>query len=632
MARLASAIVIFLVAPLLTFASVAADAAEPDGVTIFPTADGPFMWGEPMDLEGTVTENGAPVAGASVNLTQLNPSAASIGTVVTDAAGHWTYRFTPPVAASSYTLLANYVGATGTFKGSTNFPVSKHPTTLTFSNIGLRQTHEQISFDVLLSADGAGLADRVVHWDLQCWRQPDGSGAASVYPNVMDSTTSTAGTFTVTYDQEFPCAEYALIAWWDGDQDYQHVKDWATEPTAWHRAALKLHAPTSAFVNDELDTSVTVLVDGAPASNRTVHIRYFAPSATGPTYLDVVSGPDGVAAIPIKAAEPSNWNIYASMDATDDTMAAERSVTVPVSRVETDLNVSPIVSSVLIGKPVTIRGSLTRADGRNAGVAVVVQATVSGVEHRYQTPTDSDGTFEFVHTPNAAGSVIYDVYVPGDDRYIYTNHPAQTVTVQPYNPAVTLTANKTSYAAGETATFRVNITKTDSRRVRVTAQEAGGSAKVLYDGNVPSTGLTLNRTMWRNTTIVASHPADSRSTAAKATLKRSVRLGLATKALNPLRRVGAYAVYRPSADPTLLTSARPVRSGLCVRMTVQKYKDAAWRTVATSTCRTTNAYGKARWTLTRSHPSGTRFRIAARFAGDTTNAAGTGPWTYVRFR
>lgn len=629
MARLASAIAILLIAPLLTFASAVAEAAEPDGVTISPTSSGPFMWGEPMDLEGTVTENGAPVAGASVDLTQMNPSAASIGTVVTDAAGHWTYRFTPPVAANTYTLLANYVGATGTFKASTNFMVSKHPTMLSFSNNGLRQTDEQISFDVLLSGDGAGLAERVVHWDLQCWYSETSPVSVG---RITDSTTSAAGTFTVTYDQQFPCPEYALIAWWDGDQDYQPVKSWAREPTAWRRSDLKIHAPASAFVNDDLDTSVTVLVDGEPAPNRTVHIRYFAPSATGPTYLDVVSGPDGVAAIPIKAAEPGNWNIYATMDATDDTMAAERSVTVPVSQVATDLSVSPLVTTVLVGKPVTIRGSLARADGRNEGVAVVVQATESGVEHRYQTTTGSDGAFEFVHTPNVAGSIIYDVWVPGDDRYIYTNHPAQTVTVQPQTPAVTLTANKTSYAAGETATFRVNITKTDSRKVRVTAQEPGGSAKVLFDGNVPSTGLSLNRTMWRNTTIVASHPADSRSTAAKATLKRSVRLGLATKALNPLRRVGAYAVYRRSADPTLVTSVRPVRSGLCVRMTVQKYKDAAWRTIATSACRTTNAYGKARWTLTRSHPSGTRFRIAGRFAGDTTNAAATGPWTYVRFR
>ncbi|MFE7224878.1 carboxypeptidase regulatory-like domain-containing protein [Nocardioides sp. NPDC057577] len=627
MARIASAIAILLIAPLLTFASAVAEAAEADGVTIFPTADGPFMWGEPMDLEGTVTENGAPVVGASVELAQINPSAASLATVVTDATGRWTYRFTPPVA-SRYTLQASYVGATGTYESWTNFTVSRHPTTFTFSNNGLRQTDEQISFDVLLSADGAGLADRVVHWDLQCWYSETSPVSVG---RITDSTTSAAGTFTVTYDQQFPCPEYALIAWWDGDQDYQPVKSWAREPTAWHRSDLKIHAPASAFVNDDLDTSVTVLVDGVPAPNRTVHIRYFAPSA-GPTYLDVVSGPDGVAVIPIKAAEPGNWNIYATMDATDDTMAAERSVTVPVSRVATDLSVSPLVSAVLVGKPVTIRGSLARADGRNEGVAVVVQATESGVEHRYQTTTGSDGAFEFVHTPNVAGSIIYDVWVPGDDRYSYTSHPAQTVTVQPQTPAVTLTANKTSYSAGETATFRVNLTKSDSRRVRVTAQEAGGSAKVLYDGNVPSTGLTLNRTMWRNSTIVASHPADSRSTAAKATLKRSVRLGLATKALNPLRRVGAYAVYRPSADPTLVTSVRPVRSGLCVRMTVQRYRDAAWRTVATTTCRATDRYGKARWTFNRSHASGARFRIAARFAGDATNAAGIGPWTYIRFR
>ncbi|NGN93457.1 hypothetical protein G5C66_11980 [Nocardioides sp. KC13] len=628
MARLACAIAILLIAPLLTFASAVAEAAEPDGVTIFPSADGPFMWGEPMDLEGTVTENGAPVAGANVELAQIDPSAAWHATVVTDASGRWTYRFTPPVA-SRYTLHASYAGADGTYEDWTNFDVARHPSTFTFSDNGLRQTDEQISFDVLLSGDGAGLADRVVHWDLQCWYSETSPVSVG---RITDSTTSAAGTFTVTYDQQFPCPEYALIAWWDGDADYQAAKDWATEPTAWRRSDLQIHAPDSAYVNDDLGTSVTVLVDGVPAPNRTVHVRY-APSTSTWSQIDVVSGPDGVASIPIKVTEPGSWHIEASMDATDDTMAASRWVTVPVSQVATDLSVSPMVSSVLVGNPVTVRGSLVRADGRNGGATVRLSvADESGFLRDHETTTGSDGTFEFVDMPNVARPVTYYVTVPGDNRYVAASHPAQTVTVQPQTPAVTLTANKTSYAAGETATFRVNLTKTDSRRVRVTAQEAGGTIKVLYDGNVPSTGLTLNRTMWRNTTIVASHPADSRSTAAKATLKRSVRLGLATKALNPLRRVGAYAVYRPSADPTLVTSVRPVRSGLCVRMTVQKYKDAAWRTVATSTCRTTNAYGKARWTLTRYHPSGSRFRIAARFAGDSTNAAGTGPWTYVRFR
>lgn len=578
MARLASAIAIFVIAPLLTFASAAALGAAPDDVRISPPSNEPF-------------HADAPIAGAS------------------------------------------HVRATDTHEDWTNVSAAQHPTTLTFSNNGLRQTHEQISFDVLLSADGAGLADRVVHWDLQCWSEPDGSGARSVYPNVIDSTTSTAGMFTVTYDQKFPCPEYALIAWWDGDQEYQPVKSWATEPTTWQRSALEFHAPTSAFVKDDLATSVTVLVNGEPAPNRTVRVRYSAPSSSGPTYLDVVSGPDGVAAIPIKATEPGSWVISADVDATEDTMAASRSVTVKVSLVATDLTVAPIVSSVLVGKPVTVRGNLIREDGRNAGVAVGLYATEeSGVRRRYEAVSGSDGAFEFVDTPKVTGSMTYFVYVSGDDRYTYTNHPIQTVTVRPQMPAVTLTANKTSYSAGETATFRVNITQTDSRRVKVTAQEAGGSVKVLFDGNVPAIGLRLSRTMSRNTTIVAAHPADSRSTAAKATLTRSVRLGLATKALNPLRRVGAYAVYRASADPALDTSVRPVRSGLCVRMTVQKYVDGAWRTVATSTCRTTNTYGKARWRLTRSHPSGTRFRIAARFVGDNINAARTGPWTYVRFR
>lgn len=632
MARLASAIAILLIAPLLTFASAAAEAVEPDGVTISRASEGPYLWGEPMMLEGTVTEGGSPVPDATVELTQIYSGEEPLATVVTDAAGHWTFQFTP-TEPRHHVLWARYDGVTGTFEASTIFDVVKHPTTLTFSDTGLRQTDEQISFDVLLSGDGAGLADRVVHWDLQCWRRADGSSPSSIYPTVMDSTTSADGTFKVSYDQSFPCPEYALIAWWDGDADYQAVKDWATEPTAWHRSDLQIHAPTSVFVGDQLGISVTVLVDGAPAANRSLRINYIVPGSGVRSYLDVVSGPDGVALIPIEATKPGSWYVGVSMDATDDTLAAGRSTTVSASQVATDLGVSPIVSSVLVGKPVTIRGSLTRADGRNAGVKVGLYATDdSGVRRTYETTSGSDGTFEFVDTPKVAGSMSYFVYVPGDDRYVYTYHPTQTVTVQPQTPAVTLTANKTSYAAGETATFRVNITKTDSRRVKVTAQDAGGSVKVLYDGNVPSTGLTLNRTMWRNSTIVASHPADSRSTASKATLKRSVRLGLATKALNPLRRVGAYAVYRPSTDPTLVTSVRPARSGLCVRMTVQKYKDAAWRTVATSICRTTNAYGKARWTLTRSHPSGTRFRIAARFAGDATNAAGTGPWTYVRFR
>lgn len=142
MARLASAIAILLIAPLLTFAAAVAEAAEPDGVTISPASEGPYLWGEPMMLEGTVTEDGAPVPDATVKLTQIYSGEQPLATVVTDAAGHWTFQFTPP-EPRYHVLWARYDGVTGMFEASTRFDVVKHPTTLTFSDTGLRQTDER---------------------------------------------------------------------------------------------------------------------------------------------------------------------------------------------------------------------------------------------------------------------------------------------------------------------------------------------------------------------------------------------------------------------------------------------------------------------------------------------------------
>lgn len=597
-------------------------------VTIDRLGDGPFYWGDPMLLRGRVTQEGVPVAGATVDLSQFHPvPGTALGSAVTGVDGTWTYEFTPP-AASWYLLQAGHLSDDRLSVARVRFTVDKQVSTIEYVEQPVAQPGDALTFTGGLAARGIDLAGRTITWDLQCWD----SAPYSLYPSLLTTTTAVDGKFTVQHkprDGEV-CAHYALNAWWDGDDRYQLAQKIDEQLVAWRQSDLQLAVPASAYVEDEVVGTLTLTVDGVATAGETVHVTIRRPDFTIASESDAVTGADGTVPVSVVPAVPGNWTVKAQRASNADTRGDTVTATVAVARVATTLSLDPLPASLVVGGTVPVRGRLARADGRNEGVSLQLMAVdASGMRRDHVTTSTADGTFVFSDAPPVTGTTRYSVRYVGDNRYL-TAEKSAAVTVEPHTPTVTLQTDRLVYNAGQTASIRVNVADSETRRVVVKTFSAAGTT-VLFDGTLPATGLVLNRRLWFNTTVVATHPADARHTAHQVSARRLVRLGLGTTALRPLERSGAYAVYGSGADPVLLTSTTPARAGICVRMRLQRYLDAAWRTVHTSACVKSDQYGRARWTFGGAQPAASRYRAQAFFAGDAVSAASVGPWTYVRF-
>ena len=317
--------------------------------------------------------------------------------------------------------------------------------------------------------------------------------------------------------------------------------------------------------------------------------------------------------------------------------AQDQRFSVTASQVASSLIVDPAPSSIKVGDPVTIRARLQREDGRNGDVEVqLIAIDEAGARRDHLATTDAGGYVEFTDTPATAGTTDYTVRYGGDGspavRYLPAPDQRFPVTVDAHTPLLELRTDRARYDAGQNATIDVDVTGSETRHVVVTAKPADGDPLVIFDGAVPAGGLELTRTMRYSETIEVRHPADARHEARVASLWRGVRLGLKTTASRPADRIGNYAVYQRSADPTFVTSTSPRRLEVCVRMQLQKYADSAWRHVRTSVCTTTGSLGKSRWTLTGRQATGVKFRTRSIFAGDPLNTASRSSWTYFRFR
>ena len=209
----------------------------------------------------------------------------------------------------------------------------------------------------------------------------------------------------------------------------------------------------------------------------------------------------------------------------------------------------------------------------------------------------------------------------------------RSVHVGKFLPSISLTTDRPQYRTGATARIRLQVSGSETRRVRLIASRLGGTVRVLFDGVLPSAGLTLDRTATLTETFTAQTLGDSRHDAATASVRPVVHAALRISASRPVVHDGRFLVYRASADPVLRTQVIPARANLCLRFHLQRREaSGVWRTARTSTCQRTGSLGAARWTLTGRQPTGDAFRVRATFAGDNLNGSAASSWIYLRFR
>ena len=120
---------------------------------------------------------------------------------------------------------------------------------------------------------------------------------------------------------------------------------------------------------------------------------------------------------------------------------------------------------------------------------------------------------------------------------------------------------------------------------------------------------------------------------ARITRNVPVRASIGTSPLGYYTRSGGYAVYSKGYSPKYRSATYPAFPGQrCLRHEVQRRYAAGWRTVFTSACRVEGKQGRVDWLWAGKHPSGVKFRLRAKFAGDAVNLANVSTWNYLRFR
>jgi hypothetical protein len=338
----------------------------------------------------------------------------------------------------------------------------------------------------------------------------------------------------------------------------------------------------------------------------------------------IMTGEDGAYTVDVSSAVGGTrrWKMSYAGDDVWAPVTIHRWVT--VAKRPTTLTVDAPTTGVPF-RQVPITGRIVGTDGPTQLTLVLRDGW------RTTFTTDEDGTFERELSLDYVGLNRFTFIYEGDDRHVATQAEVD-IYGQAAEPTLTLRTDRTSYTAGDTARIFIDVANSVSRRVVLRAHTANGHDIVLVDGPLGASGLTVLHRMLETSRLSLSSPSYDWHLPVSTSLPRGVRLRLRTEAKNPVRRSGAYAIYRAGTEPVFRTVSLPARPSACIRHEVQRKRDGVWRNVFTSTCTRQSTSGVARWRLTRSLPVGVPHRVRAVFGGDRMNLASQGSWAFVRFR
>jgi len=673
----------------------------------------PMYVGDHVTLHGDLTLDGAPLADASVTLTELRDEPIELGTVTTDSEGQWSLDHVVNHDGTTR-IEASYRDA-----GRTSFTVFAVSSLKRVSLLSIDPT-ESVDAEATITVPGsltddAGQprANEPVHVIYRCsyplseWTpvelvtdeagafQTDVvAGACDHYR--FDATYAENDEWLGSYDSEgTKVNRQPTMLWMDvtpspalpGDDVTvtMHLVDDSRQPLPGRTLELTRSTPDSVEAVTEVTTDADGLVSlkedavqngtyryeafypgdttrqpawgtyGFTVSKAPTSFRINAPTSVygdAPFTIDgAVTGPDLPAALSIKGPhgqtdtihtdEAGNFstsvtgvvagqNTWTLTFAGDDRHAAQTAwVHVYVVKAPTELTVTGPSSAMV--------GELIRLSGRLKGVAGVTPLTITGTDAQGGVVTglvtNDDGTFEATVQPRLSGTTTWQVAYLGDDLHQEAAATA-TVEVAPVVPNLTLRTDRATYTANKMATIFVNIGKSQSRHVTLTATRSERAPIVIFDGKVPVGGLTLTRKMAFTEVFAASTPADATHAAVSTSLRRGVRLAMYTYKTRPADYwlSGRWAIYDRATTPVFQTTAWPKWPGRCLRNVVQRYLDGEWTTIRRTDCIPVNEWGWIHWRYRGFHPVGVGLRVNGVFAGDDRNLRTVGPWTYFKFR
>lgn len=215
---------------------------------------------------------------------------------------------------------------------------------------------------------------------------------------------------------------------------------------------------------------------------------------------------------------------------------------------------------------------------------------------------------------------------------------------EPPTPALSMTADKAVYVAGQTAMLTNKITAQNLDWV-VAVRIAGTSEwkPLCFVQNVRSgtemCAISLAEVPYNLTAVaqlIDRHGTeDTADDTVEAQVARSipVKVKIGTTPTGYYTQSGGYQVYPRGASPKYRAMAYPAFPGKrCLRHVVQRHYASGWKTIFTSACRAQDSKGQVAWQWAGKHASGVKFRLRATFAGDQVNRANASTWQYLRFR
>lgn len=418
---------------------------------------------------------------------------------------------------------------------------------------------------------------------------------------------------------------------WEFAGDDRVLPTWADTDVWVGRRQTTLSAEpsaTSLTVTDSLTISGTLTDErGDPVPNAEVRLRHGGPEVLTHT------ASDGSYTVQVQTGSWSpEYGITVEYDG-DRAHEATRELTIiEVQPLASSLSLTAKAARAAPGDEVTLSGTLTteRHEDLSGEILNVKRVDPGGtVTQLPATRLDAGGNFSFTDTPQNPGTVRYVVSHYGDNWY-RTLEAETTVEVVPRIPAqLSLETDRNRYSAGDTATLSVAASAGDE--ILLTAEQSDGTVSTVYRGPMPANGLTRRVVVRYTTTFVAKVFKTVEHEAGTVRMTRQVNLGTTTTVPSSWGRMDGSWLVSPTVQPRIVTAVTPRRADVCLRYTVQRRIEGAWRTRATSGCRSTDDRGRATYKMS-SKPPGSRWRVRPVFAGDKLNAATSGDWVELQIR
>ena len=180
-----------------------------EGTTITAAASKPTLAGHPVTFSGTVADGATPLPGVDVRLQEHDGTV--VARTVTGADGTWSVTHTWPTATAFGLLVVADAQAPHKPAVTTlDVVVEKVPSTLTVSGPDAVPPGTPVSLAGTLEADGSGVPDASVAWDVVC---------VSPYARLGEGAVSTAadGTFALDWTPTTDCTDLRFGFSWVGD-------------------------------------------------------------------------------------------------------------------------------------------------------------------------------------------------------------------------------------------------------------------------------------------------------------------------------------------------------------------------------------------------------------------------------